>query len=126
MFGTVDRLPKIFNEVDSHAERVGLKAAFVQACSDVVKLHKNRGTQLDFDLVKKAYDTYASHGENAFEKCMARQMSKVKEEKPDQMVRKIKVKIADYGKRFTRSEKPFFVRNQWLFRRFKEDLDILA
>ena len=59
-FGKIDVLPLIFNEADSHAERVGLKRALLDACQSIPSGLSSPCDAEIFDRVERSYRQWVS------------------------------------------------------------------
>jgi hypothetical protein len=71
-FGNIDVLPLIFNEADSHAERVGLKRALVDACQSLpTGMSSPSGAEI-FGRVERGYHQWKVRAVAALEETIKR------------------------------------------------------
>ncbi|MBF0235536.1 MAG: hypothetical protein HQK65_21245 [Desulfamplus sp.] len=105
MFATVDRLPAIFNEVDSHIEKTGLKEAFRKACENIIK-----SPSPNLPLIKTEYQNYIKGAVKAMEVAKTNQEEKKNKAKNDDeiKIREKKIEIIEQYIEFTETQRPMF------------------
>lgn len=111
-FGAVDRLPTIFNESDSHVEKVGFKGAFLSAC---LAIPNDRSGGLSAGLfeerLRKAYAHWNSRATKACDIAIERNQERLKvaEKKKDgaeRIYREAKIEVIGHYRTHTGNNIP--------------------
>ena len=108
-FGRVDRMPTIFNETDSHAERLGFRDAFVEACLRIANAPVTARDSLDYTAVEQAYDHYVECAAGAADGGADRQRALAEKGSGDfaeRFYRVAKAELFELYSKFTRAERP--------------------
>jgi hypothetical protein len=108
-FGAVDRLPKIFNESDSHAEALNLKSALLTACQTINPSQMSMHLGGFKEAHKIAFATWLSQADGAFVGALARNRElrdAASERSYERLYREVKISVLEYYQRFTASELP--------------------
>lgn len=113
LFGAVDRLPTIFNESDSHAEKVNLKAALLGACTTINLGGNTLNHGLFLAAHQAAFERWLAQADVAFAGALASNQEKRKataEGSYDRLYRDAKIAILEYYRLYTASERPVLER----------------
>jgi hypothetical protein len=108
-FGRVDRMPTIFNETDSHAEKLGFRDALVEACRGIANAPLKDKDPLDYASIERAFGYFVDHAARSADEGVRRQKTIAARGRGDfaasfYCVAKAEL-FALYAK-FTRSERP--------------------
>ena len=108
-FGRVDRMPRIFNETDSHAEKLGFRDALVEACQGIANAPFSGKDHLDHMLIEQVYKKFVDRAASAADEGVRRQQALAARKTGDFAERFYRLAKAElfglYGK-FTRAERP--------------------
>lgn len=108
-FGGVDRLPRIFNEADSHAEKLNLKQALLDACLTLLPTSALLGANQLETAHAAAYATWLREADRGFADAITRNRE-LHDAAPaksyERLYRELKIAILEHYRSATAAERP--------------------
>jgi hypothetical protein len=109
MLGAVDRLPRIFNEADSHAETVNLKKALLAACMIPYSSPSGLSTGVFFQVHQASFKLWLEEADKAFEQAIAVNREwhdKAPAKSYERLYRELKLTVLEHYRQFTQNTAP--------------------